>query len=313
MSTTITRATTTATQSISTQKFGIEIEFNNIKRTKAAEVINNCINGTLTENDILNIYVITDQQGRKWTITRDSSIDGPVDEECELATPPIYTADIPTLKKIIEALKAAGAKSSNARRCGIHLHLDSSEASGHNPKTIRNLVNIMAAHEDQLFKAFEVDERRIGDYCKRAHPYFIEMLNKEKPETIGDLADIWYEYTGPSTHREDHYHLSRYRALNLHALFTRFHTVEIRLGQWTEETSMDWIVLEAFIRICLAMSELAKTVKTASPKRQADWTSAYSFRCWLLRLGFIGSDTKEIRKFLLKNFEGTKAWKRVAA
>ena len=106
--------------STSTQKFGIEIEFNNIKRETAAEVINTYLNGTLTENDILNIYVITDQQGRKWTITRDSSIDGPVDEECELATPPIYTADLPTLKAIIDTLKAAGAKSSNARNCGIH-------------------------------------------------------------------------------------------------------------------------------------------------------------------------------------------------
>ena len=58
-----TAATTTAT--ITSEKFGIGIEFNNINRAKAAEIINKTINGTLTENDILNIYVIEDQQGRK--------------------------------------------------------------------------------------------------------------------------------------------------------------------------------------------------------------------------------------------------------
>ena len=304
---TTTETATATTATVTSEKFGIEIEFNNINRAKAAEIINTTLNGTLTENDILNIYVIEDQQGRKWTITRDSSIEGPADEECELATPPIYTADLPILKEIIMSLKAAGAKSSNARHCGIHLHIDSSK---HTPKTIRNLVNIMAAHEDQLFKAFEVDEQRIRNYCKRAEKLFIEKINQNKVETVRELEDAWYRYTGPCTHREDHYHMSRYHALNLHALFTRYHTIEFRFAQWTEETSMDWTVLESFIRICLAMSELARKAKSASFKRQSDWTSAYSFRCWLLRLGFIGEDTKDVRKFLLKNFEGTKAWRR---
>ena len=63
---TATATTATATTAIVTsEKFGIEIEFNNINRAKAAEIINKTINGTLTENDILNIYVIEDQQGRK--------------------------------------------------------------------------------------------------------------------------------------------------------------------------------------------------------------------------------------------------------
>ena len=92
----------------------------------------------------------------------------------------------------------------------------------------------------------------------------------------------------------------------------RYNTIEFRYGQWTAQSSMDWTVFEAFIRICLAINELAKNLKTASPKPQADWTSAYSFRCWLLRLGFIGTETKDIRKYMLSNFEGDKAWKRAA-
>ena len=83
---TTTETATATTATVTSEKFGIEIEFNNINRAKAAEIINTTLNGTLTENDILNIYVIEDQQGRKWTITRDSSIEGPADEECELGS-----------------------------------------------------------------------------------------------------------------------------------------------------------------------------------------------------------------------------------
>ena len=35
----------------------------------------------------------------------------------------------------------------------------------------------------------------------------------------------------------------------------------------------------------------------------------YAFRCFLLRLGFIGSEFKEDRKILLKNLEGSSAFR----
>lgn len=35
----------------------------------------------------------------------------------------------------------------------------------------------------------------------------------------------------------------------------------------------------------------------------------YAFRCFLLRLGFIGEEYKEARKILLKNLTGNGAWK----
>ena len=252
---------------------------------------------------------VIDQQEREWTISKDSSISGPLDEKCELATPPLTEADIPLLQTVIEALKEAGAKSSNERGCGIHLHLSSDD---HTPQSIRNFCNIFAAHEDQLFKAFGVDDARKTHYCKHTEAAFIDCLNKIKPTSIDVLEDIWYATNDGDENRCSHHNRSRYHALNLHALFTRYHTIEIRLGQFCEENSMNWTVLKSFILICLAMDKKAKELSTASPKRQADWTSAYAFRCWLLRLGFIGDETKDVRKFLLASFEGDKAWRRVA-
>ena len=294
--------------------FGIEVEFNNITRKDAAEVIRATLNGTIdnsaSERSPYFKRIVIDQQGRNWTITKDSSVDGPFEEKCELATPPLEETDLPTLQAVIEALKAAGARFSNDRGCGIHLHLSSDT---HSLQSIRNFCNIFAAHEDQLFKAFGVDDDRKNHYCKNTEKDFIERLNKKKPTKMEQLADIWYETNGGILNRDDHYNPSRYHALNLHALFHRFHTIEIRLGQFCEATSMEWTVLKSFIMICLAMDKKAKELTTASPKRQADWKSAYSFRCWLLRLGFIGEDTKDVRKFLLQGFEGDKAWKRAAA
>ena len=213
----------------------------------------------------------------------------------------------------MDELKNAGAISSDEFGCGLHLHIGS---EGHTAQTLRNLTNIMASHEDQLFKAFGVTEPdRVGHFCKKVNERFLNKLNKTKPRTIEELADIWYDTQGRNSNKSDRYNGTRYHALNLHALFcpSRFGTIEFRFGQFKKETSMNWTVLEAFIRICLAMNELAKTIKTASVKPQQNDNPRYAFRCWLLRLGFIGDNTKAIRKFLLSSFEGDSAWRRKVA
>ena len=44
-------------------------------------------------------------------------------------------------------------------------------------------------------------------------------------------------------------------------------------------------------------------------KEKAVDNEKYAFRCFLLRLGFIGADYKTDRKILLKNLEGSSAFK----
>ena len=292
------------------KQFGIEVEFTGIKMKEAANIAHEYLKSTTKIMRHIFSYVITDQQGREWKIDNDQSIKAEWDEQCELITPILHEEDLPLLKGLLETLKAAGAKSSDKLGCGIHIHID---GTGHTPETIRNLTNIMAAHEDQLFRAFYVPERRYESYCKPVGKEFLEELNKQKPKNFSELADLWYkEYK--YLDRADHHNPSRYHALNIHAFLNPYgnHTLEFRFGQWTEDTSFDWIPLESFIRVCQAINEMALKAKSASPKRQKDWTSAYTFRCWLLRLGFIGDETREIRKFLLEGFEGDKAWKRAA-
>ena len=302
-----------ATRTTTGNTFGIELELTGISRKTVSELVYNYLQSK-EEIEIycMDTFKIIDQQGRKWSVDYDGSIHGDSKEQVELVTPILTMEDLPLLKGLIETLKAAGAKSSDKLGCGLHIHVGS---QGHNAKTIKNLVNIMAAHEDQLFKAFEVTARdRVGHYCKKVNENFLKKLNEQKPDTLDKLADLWYQTQGYDFMRDDKYNGSRYHALNLHALFNPlgYTTIEFRFGQFTEETSMDWTVLEAFIRICLAINDLAKSVKTASFKKQQNDNPAYAFRCWLLRLGFIGEETKAARKYLLKNFSGDKAWRKAA-
>ena len=57
------------------------------------------------------------------------------------------------------------------------------------------------------------------------------------------------------------------------------------------------------------MSLLAKELKNASPKPQQTDNEKYAFRCWMLRLGFIGEEFKTARTLLLRNVAGNGAWR----
>lgn len=91
-------------------------------------------------------------------------------------------------------------------------------------------------------------------------------------------------------------------------------TIEFRLFQFDAPTDgkqngMHAGQLKAMIQLCLAISQLAKQVRFASPKPQQTENEAYAFRCWMLRLGFIGDEFKTARDFFLANMEGNSAWR----
>lgn len=251
-----------------------------------------------------------DAQGREWKFQRDVSISGPDDQKCEMVTPILTYADMELLQGLVRVLRKAGMKSDAGRGCGVHIHIG---AKGHTPQTIRNLVNIMAAHESQIAKAIKVDSWRQSRYCRTVDPRFLEQVNRKKPSTMSQLADVWYESQGCGNGRTQHYNQSRYRMANLHALFTKG-TIEFRLFQFDapadgKQNGLHAGHLKAMIQLCLAMSQLARQIRFASPKPQQTENEAYAFRCWMLRLGFIGEEFKTARDFFLANMDGNCAWR----
>ena len=101
-----------------------------------------------------------------------------------------------------------------------------------------------------------------------------------------------------------HYDNSRYRALNLHSVFSKG-TVEFRLFNGTMHAGK----IKTYIQLSLAISHQALAQKGASHRRTKSTNEKYTFRTWLLRLGMIGEEFQTARKFLLENLEGNIAWK----
>ena len=130
---------------------------------------------------------------------------------------------------------------------------------------------------------------------------------------LPQLADCWYEGNGASYGRDRHYNESRYHMLNLHATFTKG-TVEFRLFQFDAPTNgkqngLHAGQLKSYIQLCLALSQMAKEVRNASPKPQQTENPKYAMRTWLLRLGFIGDEFKTARELLTKRLDGDAAFR----
>ena len=294
-------------------RFGVEIEMTGLTRQRAAQVAADFF-GSRAEYDgsYYRKYSARDSQGRKWTFMSDSSIqqqirrDGETvdirdgDYEVELVTPICRYEDIPVIQQLVERLRRAGALSNGS--CGIHVHID---AAAFEAKSLRNLVNIIAAKEDLLYKALRVRVDR-EYYCQKMNTDFLQRLNLIRPRTREQVSQVWYSEQPDERHTvNNHYHNSRYHALNLHSVFTKG-TVEFRLFNSTVERTDQ---IKAYIQLCLAVSAQALNQRHASHARTRSANEKYTFRTWLLHLGMIGEEFKEARSCLLEHLDGNIAWR----
>ncbi len=296
------------------QTIGVEVEMNNITREKAARIAADFFGTHRYENTAGRNGYYTwsawDSQGREWKFQRDVSIAGPDSEKCELVTPILHYSDIENLQELIRRLRKAGAISHAGIGAGVHIHIG---ANGHTPQTLRTLANIMASHENLIAEALKIDQGRMNRYCRTVNPKFIEQVNKKKPSTMAQLADLWYTSNGADYGRSQHYNDSRYHMLNLHATFTKG-TVEFRLFQFDKpadgkKNGLHAGQLKSYIQLCLALSQMAKDLRTASPKPQQHENSKFAMRTWLMRLGFMGEEFSTARDFLTRNLEGDAAFR----
>ena len=296
------------------QTIGVEVEMNNITREKAARLAASYLGSNRHENTArrngYSTWSAWDSQGREWKFQKDVSISGPDDEKCELVTPILTYDDMELLQGLIRVLRKAGAKSDASRGCGVHIHIG---AKGHTAQTLRNLANIMASHEQLLANALNLDSYRIRRYCKMVDPRFLDQVNRKKPTTLAQLADVWYGSQGENYGRDHHYNDSRYHMLNLHATFTKG-TVEFRLFQFDEpadgkKNGLHAGQLKSYIQLCLALSQMAKSIRAASPKPQQTENPKFAMRTWLIRLGFVGEEFETARDILTRRLDGDAAFR----
>ena len=66
---------------------------------------------------------------------------------------------------------------------------------------------------------------------------------------------------------------------------------------------------KAYTDFIAAICKLSKDQKHVSATPHPVENEKYAFRCFLLRLGFIGAEYKPERKILLRNLSGNSSWK----
>lgn len=93
-------------------------------------------------------------------------------------------------------------------------------------------------------------------------------------------------------------------------------TESISIIEGEETISFPWFhseqdseAIKAYTHFVTALCEIAKNQKRINAKAKEIENEKYSFRCFLLRLGFIGTEFKAERKILLKNLSGSSAFK----
>ena len=82
-----------------------------------------------------------------------------------------------------------------------------------------------------------------------------------------------------------------------------------------EKVSFPWFMqmdgdsARAYTHLVSALCEMARNAKRVTATEKEVNNEKYAFRCFLLRLGFIGAEYKTERKILLKNLTGSSAFK----
>ena len=91
---------------------------------------------------------------------------------------------------------------------------------------------------------------------------------------------------------------------------------ELPITEEDDKLSFPWFTTEpdpeevrAYTHFITALCEMARNQKRVTAKKKETDNDKYAFRCFLLRLGFIGTDYKTERKILLRNLSGSSAFR----
>ena len=94
-----------------------------------------------------------------------------------------------------------------------------------------------------------------------------------------------------------------------------FRTESLEIVEDDEKVSFPWFELidsdhfNAYTQFITAITKMAKEQKRILNREKEVENEKYAFRCFLLRLGFIGDEYKKTRKILLENLSGSAAFK----
>ena len=173
---------------------------------------------------------------------------------------------------------------------------------------------------------------KIGD-CTLERDGTLRIPDSVDRETVSNLLEHLKEkgFTGETEQTEDRLAVSIPKELftpealenlaklveNKGGLMARaFQADDIRLTVTEDTVSFPWFPFTVnsdetatYTEFVEKLCGMAKRVKRVSGKPTETDNDKYAFRCFLLRLGFIGDEYKAARKILLKNLTGNSAFR----
>lgn len=205
-----------------------------------------------------------------------------IGKQCFIITPEMGIKDEHvTLRMVLDALTIAGAKTEENMTVTITM-------DGHNGNTLRNLVNLISSKQKLIQKA-------LGWWNDIIPASFVKVINEVPIDTLEDFVSTVNnaieagEITGHSDLDID--------LVDKTICFNFFNA------------TLNAQEIRAFGVLCWQLNEQAKKQKFTSVKQKETENDKYAFRCFLLKLGFIGDAFKSERKVLLARLSGDGAFR----
>lgn len=152
---------------------------------------------------------------------------------------------------------------------------------GHSANTLKNLINMIYAKQPLILKALEINEELLTEN-------FVSSLNKITAESLEDFKSAIAKI-------EEYKHQKIEFDFDEETFMFRFESRPEKLN-----STMSLIAL---------VNKTSLIQKHASYKTSQTKNEKYTFRTWLLRLGMIGEEYKDVRKELLSTLSGNAAFR----
>jgi hypothetical protein len=208
-----------------------------------------------------------------------------IDRESVVTSPEISLNDKDNLRKVLTALKAAGATAVGDGT--VTLPLD-----GHNGNTLRNAINLIWSKQRLLKKSFN----RQTDIVPES---LVSAINAVPIDTLEEFAEVVNNGIDQGTIVGDS---------NLD-----FDLAEQTVSFSFLNSTLEYEEVLAFATFCEKLSKQAKQQKFSSTKQKEAVNDKYAMRCFLLKLGFIGEAFKTERKIILQRLDGNAAFRTIEA
>jgi len=277
--------------------FGVEVEQEGLRYGSDASV--------RTKHEM---NALMNTRRHNWRIDYDGSIGH---SGCEYVTGIMdYPASMEAVQEGVRIVKRNGGRPTS--KCGIHIHVDGSRFL-RDPKALVRLIKLVDKYENLMYHALMADNRNVHynsleGWAKPVCQDFMDRIDAlGKNPTIQDIERVWYNGRGS---RYSTYDRSRYRLLNLHALWSKG-TIEFRCFNGTLHAGRIKAYTQLSLLIC-AQALISKRVSRG--QRTFDRSRAkYEVRTWLLQLCAFGEEFDTMRLLLTRHLQGNSAFHRTQA